>query len=414
MTPGFRALIVDDDEISRDVTAAILRRLGATEVAEAADGPAALAWADADGGKLDLVVCDLRMPQLDGLETLDGLALRTYPRLFVLASGADPRVLRAASGAASGAASRIPSHRLRVVGKPMTLEKMQEIVDLVTQAPAPAEPSWDLLQTTPPDCSTAMVRGLSHGEFMPFFQPKRQIGTGRVAGVEALWRWHHPTYGVLAPASFIGVAQSVGLLGDIFFAVLPKVVVQCAEWRSAGHDIGVSIDIPPVLLTSADLPRKLEAAVTLFGLAPEHVTFEVTEDAWLQEKGIAREVLTRLRLRGFGLAIDGFGTGFSTIKQLIDAPFNEMKLDPILINMAPADREMTIALSSYVAVAHQLDMTIVADSLETAAQEAFAAISGCDQIQGPWIAPPMSAHELAHWLDQHRTIADPQPAAVCA
>ncbi len=174
------------------------------------------------------------------------------------------------------------------------------------------------------------------------------------------------------------------------------------------------IDIPPVLLTSADLPRKLEAAVTLFGLAPEHVTFEVTEDAWLQEKGIAREVLTRLRLRGFGLAIDGFGTGFSTIKQLIDAPFNEMKLDPILINMAPADREMTIALSSYVAVAHQLDMTIVADKLETAAQEAFAASSGCDQIQGPWIAPPMSAHELAHWLDQHRTIADPKPAAVCA
>ena len=394
MTSGFRALVVDDDDLSRDIAVGILKRLGATEIAEAADGATALAWADADAGNLDLIVCDLRMPQIDGMETLDGLALRTRPAMFVLASGADPRLLRAAAGSAA----RSGIDKLRVVSKPLTLDKMEAVVAAMRDARPIGERRWEGQTFTPPDCSTKIVRGLTHGEFIPSFQPKLDVVSQCVRGAEAHLRWLNPTYGLLAPESFIGVAQSTGLLGDLFFAILPWVVTHCAEWRRNGHDFGVSIDIPVPLLASRDLPRRLDDFVTAYGLSPNHITLEVTEDAWFHEQDLAREVLTRLRIRGFGLAIDDFGTGYSTVKQLLDAPFNEMKIDQGFVHAAPEDPETAIALSSCVTLARQLDLTVVANGVETSAQWQSAAEAGCHHVQGHCVAPPMPADEFARWI----------------
>ena len=398
---GFRALIVDDDELSRDVAASILRRLGATEVIEAASGAAAITWADSDPGTVDLILCDLRMPEIDGLQTLDELAKRTYPRLFVLASGADRRTIRAAAAAAS----QVGAARLRVVSKPVTLEKMRSIIDALAEAPAAQQRDWNLLQTSPPDCSSDMVRGLALGEFVPLLVPQVNCGDGRVDNVEAVWRWRHSRYGILLPESFITVAQTIGVLDEMFFMIVRQAICSCVAWRANGIAVGLSINIPPLVLTLRDLPQRLDDTARLQGLPPHQITLEVAETAWLQDRANSKEVLTRLRLKGFGLAIDNFGAGFSSIEQLLVAPFNEMKLDASSIALALDDREREIVLSSYLSVAHGLDLMVVAQGIETEAQRAHATQLGCDRMQGSLIGAPMTAEAFEVWFNSRSSMA---------
>ena len=230
---GFRALVVDDDELSRDVAASILRKLGAAEVVEAASGGSAIAWADSEPGPVDLILCDLRMPDIDGLQTIDELAKRTYPRFFVLASGADRRTIRAAASAASA----IGADRLRVVSKPMTLEKLDPIVHDLRQTPEHPEPNWSLAQKSPADCSTDIIRSLLLGEFIPLFAPLVTCAEGRVDSVEAVWRWRHPRLGLLLPASFLAVAETIGVLDDLFFydiAPSDRTMCRVARQRPVG------------------------------------------------------------------------------------------------------------------------------------------------------------------------------------
>ena len=275
---------------------------------------------------------------------------------------------------------------------------MQSIVDGMAEAPKVLERDWNVLQTSPPECSADMVRGLLLGEFVPFFVPQITCADGRVESVEAVWRWRHSRFGVLLPGSFLAVAQTIGLLNDLFFSILRQAIVQCVEWRARGISVDLSINVPPLVLTSRDLPERLETTARLHGLAPHQITLEVAETAWLQDRAHSQEVLTRLRLKGFGVAIDDFGTGFSSVQQLLDAPFNEMKLDASSVKLALDDREMAIALSSYVAVARGLDMSVVAQGVDTEAQRAQATQLGCDEIQGVYIGEPMTGEMFEDWI----------------
>jgi EAL domain-containing protein (putative c-di-GMP-specific phosphodiesterase class I) len=215
--------------------------------------------------------------------------------------------------------------------------------------------------------------------------------------MEAHLRWFSP-HGLLEPESFIEIARTTNLLDDLFFAILPAVAADCAAWRRNDDDVAVTIGLPVSLLSARDLPARLEDIVAMNGLPAGNVTLEVTVDAWLHENQIAREMLTRLRIRGFGLSVADFGTGYSTIKHLLDSPFNEMKIGRAFVRAAPTDPEAAIALDSCIALAHQLGMTAVAEGVETPAQLGFVTGAGCDQVLGPIVARPMPGDELARWM----------------
>lgn len=393
MWEGFSALVVDDDSLCRRTATRILRRLGAGSVDEADDGDQALICAAARGRPLDMIICDLKMPRMDGIETIRGLAAANRTALIVLASSADARVMRSVRDMAA----KFGLRSLRTVEKPVTPQKLREIIEAHRAMPALAATSAGIAAPVMLDAAD-IRRGLAADEFAAYFQPKVDLATMRVTGAEALVRWIHPVHGVLPPGAFLEDVQEAGLLGELTTAMFSKAAWQCAAWRRSGLDMSVSVNLPVACLGSRDLPPRLEALSARYGLCPEHVILEVTEDGWLKHEAIAREVLTRLRLRGFGLSIDDYGTGYSTAQQLLQAPFNEMKIDQSFVRSALSDKESACVLFSSIALARSLDLKVVAEGAETAGHWEMLTRAGCDLVQGFFVARPMPGDILADWV----------------
>ena len=385
--PAFNALVIDDDAFTRATTVLALRKVGATATFEAANGAEALSLLG-ERTTVDVIICDLNMPEVDGVETLRRLAEHNRNARIILASGADSRVLRAAREAATGFG--LP--RVQTMAKPVTVAKLREAIFEVGPELAPRHVGQPVTVTI-----EELERGLAGPELIAYYQPKVAFGDRRLVGTEALVRWKHPIYGLLSPNAFLPLAQASDKLEELTERVLAKAIAQCAAWRQQGIVTGISVNLPIISLQSRELPARIDAILAEHAVEPGQLTLEVTEDGWLQQQSVAREVVTRLRVRGFGLSIDDFGTGYSTHQQLLNAPFNELKLDQSFVGKALVDAESRIVLASSIAMAHQLELEVVAEGIETQAQWDLLAELGCDVAQGYLVARPMPGDQLAAW-----------------
>jgi EAL domain-containing protein (putative c-di-GMP-specific phosphodiesterase class I)/FixJ family two-component response regulator len=381
------ALVIDDDEFTRKTIARALGKLGVATIYEAANGEEALICL-AGTDSVDLIICDLNMPEVDGIETLRRLAEINSQARIILASSADPRVLRSAKQMALG----FGLLTLQTIAKPITVAKLREAIAApfplasFRSAPAPVSITTDEFQ-----------RALAAQELLAHYQPKVAFATRAMVGAEALVRWNHPVHGLLSPSVFLPLAQQMGKLDELTDGVLAKAIAQCAAWQLHGIITSVSVNLPIVSLLSRELPARIDKILAAHSVSPSQLTLEVTEDGWLQQEAVAREVLTRLRVRGFGLSIDDFGTGYSTLQQLLHAPFNELKLDQSFVSKALEDEESRIVLSSSIVMAHQLKLEVVAEGIENAAQWRILADLGCDVAQGFYVARPMPGDQLPAW-----------------
>jgi len=400
------ALVVDDDDFSRHTASRILRRLGVASVTEAAGGEEALQVVASLQAPLDIILCDLKMPGVDGVETVRSLAAANISALIILVSSADSRILRSARQMAASFGIRA----LHSIEKPLTSEKLKGILAEANAersvAPAAAYPA----RAAQPIAGAHILHGLTRGEFTPYFQPKVNLATRQIVGAEALVRWVRPGHGVLAPGAFIPSVQAAGMLGMMTDIMVEGAAKQCRAWQTAGLAIPVSVNLSVSSLGNRDLPHHLVALVAAQELAPEYITFEITEDGVLHQT-IAREVLTRLRLQGFGLSIDDFGTGYSTLQQLLEAPFDELKIDQSFIRSAPTDAEAAAALACSITLARSLNLRVVGEGVETEAQWQFLQDAGCEVGQGYTIARPMPGEAMAAWAKAWRQDALAKTAA---
>lgn len=241
-------------------------------------------------------------------------------------------------------------------------------------------------------------KGITDGQIEVWYQPQVDAATMQVAGLEALVRWRHPTQGVISPVSFLPAARRAGLMGQLSEVVASQAIRDLQVRWKTDVDLRVAINCaPPELLGPTFLPY-LYAAIAEWGVPADRLVLEVTEDSFLADPQHTRDVLLELRSHGVQVAIDDYGTGFSSLTYLRNLPVQELKIDRSLCGNVATDERSWMIVASTVQLAHALGMRIVAEGVENAADLDSLAEMGIDMLQGYHLARPMPSSEIAQWL----------------
>ena len=384
-------LAVEDHEFQRGMLLKMLARLGATQVSTAADGYAALEIVMAPGAAIDIIISDLDMPGMDGLEFMRHVGEAHIPVSIILASALESVLLDSVETMTRAYGVKI----LGVIQKPITPEKLAALIKLHL----PAQVNANLARADGLSFSIEeIVQGISNDEFEPFFQPKVELASGRIKGAEALARWRHPQKGIVAPYAFVGSLEDHNQIDKLTWLILSKSVDFCCEWRTAsGLDVSVSVNVSPKSLADVNFADRVTDLVKRKSLDCQNIILEVTESAATTEIGHSLETLSRLRMKGFGLSIDDYGTGYSSLQQLARIAFTEIKLDQSFIRGAATQQAARTILESSIDMAKKLGILTVAEGIETEEDWDLLRELGCDLAQGYLIAKPAESGEFMAW-----------------
>lgn len=393
-----KILAVDDEPFMLELLASMLANLGYTSVSTCDSGHAALELIGSSNDSPDLILLDLNMPKMDGLEFVRHLVVRHFGGSVILVSGEDERMQQAAEKLAS-------AHGITVLGhlhKPATAAGLAELIGKLTV------PLLCKLPAKKKVYAADEVRAaIANGELVNYYQPKVVTATGRVMGVETLVRWNHPQDGIVFPDQFIGVAEAHGMIDDLTRVVLTGALAQSRLWREAGLMLQVSVNLSMENLVSTDFVDMVVGLATKFGVPPQMVVLEVTETRLMNDLRTPLEILSRLRLKRFHLSIDDFGIGNSSLAQLRDIPFDELKIDLSFVHGACNNEKLWAMFDSCLGLAQQLKLESVAEGVEDRADWDFVRSRGCDIAQGYYIAKPMPGPELLEWMPTwQRTFAN--------
>jgi len=391
---SIKLLLIDDDYIMHRVTTVMLNDLGISGVLNAMSGPAALEILEQNGGRIDVVICDLNMPEMDGVEFIRHLAQRKYTGSLILTSGEDLRILKTVEKLAI-------EHDLHVLGvleKPATLAKISELLDSLDQIRQEGT-----MMMADAFSLAELEQAIAGGELDTYFQPKVDVKSGRVVGVEALVRWNHPEKGLIRPDAFISMAEENGLIGDLTDVVCIKALEYASRLKAMGHDLSVAINLSVDSLTDLEWPDQIYHQLEQYGLEASSISFEITESRLMEHISVALDILSRLSLKRFKLSIDDFGTGYSSMEQLQRIPFTEFKIDRAFVHGAAQEASARAILESSVVLAKKLDMMVVAEGVEDQQDWDLVAEVGCDQVQGYFVSRPLPFAHLVKWLDDYKT-----------
>jgi diguanylate cyclase (GGDEF)-like protein len=248
--------------------------------------------------------------------------------------------------------------------------------------------AWSLARL---DTERELHHAIEHNEFMLFYQPIVSGARRTVVGYEALIRWQHPERGLVPPLEFIPVAEDTGLIVKIGNWVIREACRQAVEWREAGHiPVPIAINVAAQQLSRSDLVDEIAAAFAETGAEPSDIIVEITESAVLANTGHAIDTLNALRGMGVRVAVDDFGTGYSSLSYLQRLPIDEVKIDRSFIEKVSTDRTAEAIVSSIIQLAHALDLTVVAEGIETEDQFNALAELHCDLAQGYLLGYPES------------------------
>ncbi len=239
---------------------------------------------------------------------------------------------------------------------------------------------------------------IDHGDLTVFYQPKFDLRTGDVVGVEALVRWPHPKRGLLGPAHFLPLVRKRGLMRAVTDIVLTQALDDAAEWQSMGIGVPIAVNVFAPSLGDLDLPTHIASVLAARQLNPEDLTIEITEDFLLDNIDRTRSVLERLRQRGIRIAIDDFGSGYSALWYLRELAIDEVKLDRHFIAPIRVDSRAAAVVRGVVDLAHVLGVTTVAEGVENAETAEKLREFGCEVAQGYYYSPPISAAAMMNLL----------------
>lgn len=382
-------LVLDDEPFMLKLLDRLLTNLGFTDVATCDNGQTALERVDDAAHAPQLILCDLNMPGMDGIEFVRKLVEHGYAGSLILVSGEDERILQSAR-------KLVQAHHIEVLGSLQKPVSPQVLFQLVERWVPPARAAQQLQGKG--YGVERLAQAIQAGELVNYYQPKVSVSTGDVVGVETLVRWRHPQDGMVFPDQFIGMAEAHGLIDALTQVVLARALQDSAAWTLQGLKLKVAVNVSMNNLTALEFPEQLTSAAAAAGVAPQSIVLEVTESQLMKDLRAPLEILTRLRLRRFKLSIDDFGTGHSSLAQLRDVPFDQLKIDQSFVHGAHHNETLRAIFFASLGLAKELGMEVVAEGVEDAADWNFLQKTGCDLAQGYFIARPMPADHILEWV----------------
>lgn len=384
----YSVLLVDDEPFIRGITGILLKQLGVKRIIECGNGREGLMELDRANSDIDLVLCDLVMPDMDGIEAVRHFASRRDCPPIAFLSGAESGLLRAAGALARAYGLDV----LGVLQKPVKQAALVEVFDKIT-----AESSPKSQRKTVNITEADLERGIEADEFFFHYQPKVSISTGKMESVEALARWQHRDHGLLFPDAFIALSESGRLIHPLTEKLVERGFRQLALWQNDGFITRLAVNLSPSMLSDVSLPIRFEELAKRFSVSPERIIFEITETGVAREELIYLEIVTRLRMKGFALSVDDFGTGMSSLQRLEALPFGELKVDRQFVDGAHKNPAKLAILQASINLAKTLGQKSVAEGVEAKEDWDILIANRCDLAQGYFIAKPMSDQALPAW-----------------
>jgi EAL domain-containing protein (putative c-di-GMP-specific phosphodiesterase class I)/FixJ family two-component response regulator len=384
-------LVVEDHDFQRRVFVKLLQSLGASAVYDAEDGRAALEVLRDPDRRVDIVVSDLSMPGMDGMEFIRHLSETGAQVSLIVASALEPELLAAIANMARAYKVNL----LGVLGKPASARKLVPLLEM-HRARQP-EAGQDELAADAPFTLAEIADGWAHSEFQPWFEPQVELGTGRVRGMLATARWRHPTRGLLEPAVFLPSVLARGLSDDFSWMMIQRSAAQCCLWLQEGLDLTVWVNLAFQSLQESDLAMRVRQIAANEGLEPRHLILSVSESALNTGQARTLENLARLRVEGHGLAIDEFGSGDMAVDRLSLVAFTHIRVKSSYVTGIDHDESARAGLAVSLDLAQQMKLRAVADGITSKGEWALLQQWGCEFGQGPFISAAMPGDGVPAW-----------------
>jgi len=386
--PSNRLLIIDDEPNVAATIGKVARRCGYDTIitTESEDF-----LGRAHSWRPTVIVLDLSIPGMDGCELLVQLGKEACDAQILIISGHSRSEMEAAQRLGR-------MHGLTMAGtlqKPLRVDALRIVFETINNTAG---------IITRVDIQDA----LENNQFYVAYQPQINLQSMQMVGVEALARWIHPARGPVPPTTFIPLLEESGLIDEFTHKVVDITIPQLRLWRESGLELKLAINVSAKNFGSGNFDTYIDSRCAKYGIASDYITLELTESAAMERVGDSAS-LKRLAASGVSLSIDDFGTGYSSLVQLHRLPFSEIKIDRSFVLECMSDKECSVFVRAIIDLAHNLNMTSVAEGIESIEVMNHLANLGCDLAQGYAISRPLIAKELYQWAltwgatNQHMT-----------
>jgi EAL domain-containing protein (putative c-di-GMP-specific phosphodiesterase class I)/FixJ family two-component response regulator len=391
MSSADRIVVIDDDRVVGEIVSALAKVMGLQcDVTRTPEE-----FFDRIGPETSLILLDLVMPEMDGIEILRSLGERNCRARIVLMSGINIRVIETAKKLAQSLGLSVVGH----LQKPFPISQLQELMsaNIVPEKPVDRQKEEQITIT-----DEDLYRAFDRGEFLLYYQPQINLATGTVKGFEALSRWQHPELGLVYPDHFISRIESLGLMDRFGWITAERALSEVKQFSGPnGFLPRLAINISVSSLRDLKFPDIFMNLASKYDFPSERIVLEITESG-LMEFSHALDVLTRLRMRNFQLSIDDFGTGYSMMRQLQNVPAIELKIDKVFVQNMHANHADMVMVEKIIEMGHELEMEVIAEGVETEDQFKLLSEKGCDGVQGYLFSRALPPAEMTRWLDSYR------------
>lgn len=390
MTAKFTCLVIDDDPIAASIYRAVLASRPGVDVMTAPSGSVARRLFVEAAGQFDLILCDLSMHDGDGIDVIDFLARMQHRGCIALVSGQPVKIVRSAEQHAHDLGLNL----LGSFGKPINPHDLLRLVDDLRDQAALA----DVFDITTLVSDAQIAVSVEEERIVPYFQPRVDLKTGKVIGVEALARFRHDQFGMLGPDAFLPGIKRLGMSSELFITMLLNSLVEVARWPTVQREFKIAVNLTAGDWGDHSLSELVEHALYTVGTPPSCLVLDVSGARTLFSMGQARRELTRLRLLGVSISISEFGSGAFPLVQLLDYPINELKISPSLTRRAVSSASAAVCVRSAIQFANENALHLVAMGIEAPEQADFMLSAGVGTGQGYWFGKPLPGDEVAPLL----------------